>query len=123
MQAREQLDRVRKLAQNAKALQKRKEHLLASNSSLVEIEEEIERNQAEYQELCVRLTPLINQIYWDQMRNILYKFYFEAAPMSEVLTTVFDLPVNSSCLSFAQSRKQMAIKYLQREIDRQESKK
>lgn len=123
MQAREQLDRVRKLAQNAKALQKRREKLLASNSFLVEIEEEIERNQAEYQELCARLTPLINQIYWDQMRNILYKFYFEAAPMSEVLMTVFDLPVNSSCLSFAQSRKQMAIKYLQREIDKQESKK
>ena len=122
MQAREQLDRVRKLAQNVKALQKRREQLLASNSSLAGIDFEIERNQTEYQKLYAHLTPLINKIYWDQMRNILYKFYFEAAPMSEVLTTVFDLPVNSSCLSFAQSRKQMAIRYLQREIDKQERK-
>lgn len=122
MQAREQLDRVRKLAQNAKTLKKRREQLLAANSSLLEIDAEIERNQSEYQKLCECLTPLINHIYWDQMQNILYKFYFEAAPMSDVLTTVFDLPVNSSCLSFAQSRKQMAIKYLQQEIDKQERK-
>lgn len=123
MQAREQLDCARKLAQNAKKLQKRREQLLAANSSLSEIDEEIERNQAKYQELCKCLSPLINQIYWDQMRNILYKFYFEATPMSDVLTTVFDLPVNSSCLSFAQGRKQMAIKYLQQVIDRQDNKK
>ncbi len=123
MQAREQLDCVRKLAQNAKTLKKRREQLLAANSSVEEIDVEIEHNQAEYQDLCDCLTPLINQIYWDEMRNILYKFYYEGAPMSEVLTTVFDLPVDSSCLSFAQSRKQMAIKYLQREIDRQENKK
>ena len=48
MQAREQLDRVRKLAQNVKALQKRREQLLASNSSLAGIDFEIERNQTEY---------------------------------------------------------------------------
>jgi hypothetical protein len=123
MQAREQLDRVRKIVLDAKKLKKRREQLVASGTSLVEIDAEIERNQAEYQEMLDCLTPLINQIGWDQLRNILYKFYFEAAPMSEVLTTVIDLPVNPSCLSFAQSRKQMAIKDLQRVIDRQENKK
>ncbi len=123
MKAREQLDQIRKLAQEAKKLKSHREQLLVAGSSLVEIDAKIERNQVEFQKMSDYLTPLINHMYWDQLRNILFKFYFEAATMSEVLTTVMDLPVNPSCLSFAQSRKQMAIKDLQLEMDRQERNK
>ena len=44
MQAREQLDRVRKIVLDAKKLKKRREQLVASGTSLVEIDAEIERN-------------------------------------------------------------------------------
>ena len=120
MQARDQLDQIRKLAQEAKKLKTRREKLSATGSSLEEIDAEIKQNQTEYQKLSDYLTPLINHIRWDQLRNILLRFYFEAAPMSEVLTTVIDLPVEPSSMSFAQGRKQMAIRELQQQIDRQE---
>lgn len=123
MDAHEQLDRVRKLVLDTKALIMRREQLLRTGSSLDEIDAEIGRNQAEYHELCDCLTPLVNQIWWDQLRNILFKFYYEAMPMREILTTVIDLPVSPSSLSFAQGRKKMAIRELQRVIDRQGSKK
>jgi len=122
MQVKEKLEQARKLVQDTKKLMKRREQLLSVGSNVEEIDAEIKRNQAEYQDLYNCLTPLINLLFWDEQRAILNKFYLEAAPMSEIVSEVMKLPVDSSCLSFAQGRKQMAVRDLQKAVDRQEKK-
>ena len=77
---------------------KRREELLSSGSDVEVIDAEIKRNKAEYQDLYNCLTPLINLLFWDEQRAILNKFYLEAAPMSEIVSEVMKLPVDSSCL-------------------------
>ena len=88
-----------------------------------EIDAEIKQKQAEYTDLFNYLTPLINLLFWDEQRAILNKFYLEAQPMSKIVSDIMKLPVDSSCLSLAQGRKRMAVRDLQKAIDRQESKK
>ena len=122
MQVKEKLEQARKLVQDTKKLMKRREELLSSGCDVEDIDAEIKRNKAEYQDLYNCLTPMINLLFWDEQRAILNKFYLEAAPMSEIVSEVMKLPVDSSCLSFAQGRKQMAVRDLQKAVDRQEKK-
>lgn len=123
MQVQEKLDRARKLVQDTRKLLQRRAQLLTAGSSVENIDAEIKQNQAEYQELYNQLIPLINLLFWDEQRAILNKFYLEAQPMSVIVSQVMKLPVESSCLSLAQSRKRMAVRDLQKAIDRQENKK
>lgn len=123
MQVQEKLEQARRLIQDIRKLLKRRAELLSAGSSIEDIDADIKQKQAEYMELYNYLTPKINLLYWDEQRAILNKFYLEAAPMSSIVSDIMKLPVESSCLSFAQGRKRMAVRYLQEAIERQESKK
>lgn len=118
MQVQEKLDHARKLVLDTKKLLNRREQLIAKESSWEEIDAEIANNQAEYQKLKACLCPLIDLLFWDQQRAILNKFYLEAAPMAEIVSSVMELPVEPSCLSLAQGRKRMAVRDLQEVVDR-----
>lgn len=109
--------------QDIKKLLKRRAELLSAGSSVEDIDADIKQKQAEYMELYNDLTPKINLLFWDEQRAILNKFYLEAAPMSSIVSDIMKLPVEASCLSFAQGRKRMAVRDLQKAVDRQESKK
>lgn len=122
MQVREKLDQVRKLAQDIRKLLKRREKLLTIGASTEEIDAEIKLKQADYLALKDCLVPLINLLYWDQQRAILYRFYLRAEPISVIVSEVMKLPVESSCISLTQSRKQMALRDLQKAVDREEGK-
>ena len=70
MQVKEKLEQARKLVQDTKKLMKRREQLLSAGSNVEEIDAEIKRNQAEYQDLYNCLTPLINLLFWDEQQQI-----------------------------------------------------
>ena len=71
MQVKEKLEQARKLVQDTKKLMKRREQLLSAGSTVEDIDAEIKRIKAEYQDLYNCLTPMINLLFWDEQRAIL----------------------------------------------------
>lgn len=113
MQAKEQLERIRTLVLEARKLLKQREQLVKDESSTEEIDARIAAIKCEYNEIYSRLTPLIQKMNIYEFQKILFMFYYEAAPMKDIVTTVLELPPNSTSISLAQSRKRMSINYLQ----------
>ena len=86
------------------------------------VDAEIKRNYDEHVDICCLFEPVLALLCWDYAQ-MLSMFYLNAMPLSEVVSSALELPVNSRTLSLAHRRKSMALRELQEAVDRPESEK